>query len=352
MTMGLWEMRGKLHTGHRASCSRRRAAKDKQVTQAVALACVAADLIPQFSGKAGRKLKAISNRGLAGRIGVHWPESVSRLLPKVDQRVVGISRTQNGHTFELRLPQRQEKRYGPRSFEPAPPAECIAKYPELADLFHERLSGGSDYRKVPAFVADPNLPLRRSERLVLAFFFAWELFLQRKGGQVWMSGRVQVTQEEIGRWTGLHRDTVRAAIRRLADGEWTDRKGVTHKGFGIVKIIGKGGAYFLRGKQIEVKKGEPVPEGAVWRQQEPNEYVGIADWIETDRQRYDRVMEPIRATQEHWAKLMDEVYDAAVAECKRDNRQQKTLHAMCRGRMERAGVPKRLIEQAIPPPPE
>jgi hypothetical protein len=335
----LWEIEGKLHTGHLFfRTGVRRAAKDKQATIALGQALVSENCLQQDGGLIKVK-KDISHSDLAPSIGLKCRESACRLQRKVDRRVISAERTKVGFRYSWEIPQKSNRTYQPRHFQHASAADASKECP---GLFAED-SSRVNFLHVPEIVNHPDVPLRTTDRLVLGLLFALKLFV-RKSGDIWASGRVMKTQEQLGAMLGMHRDTVRASLRRLSV-EWTDRQGNKHKGLGLLKIIGKPGQWMLNGIPVEHK----VP-GAVWQQQEPNEYVGVANFVETDKQRYDKAMESIRACHQSWAEMMDQIYGDTRLEWLESGGQLKTFHAECRRRMMEVKILQRLIDQAIPPP--
>jgi hypothetical protein len=134
---------------------------------------------------------------------------------------------------------------------------------------------------------------------------------------------------------------------------WTDRKGNKHAGLGLILFIGKPGAYYWK------KNGAPLGEcpkatiqqhkraGLIkWRQDEPNEYIGVCDWVETEKERYERAMEPVRATQSEWAALMDKIFARALVE--RSELDAEAFQAACRQLMKDEGVPEWQIDVVFP----
>ena len=382
----LYERKGIDFTSHARTEGTRAAAKDKQRDLRLAHAAIVTRAIPQDGGHQ-RNVVQPSLSDLAQAMGLKCIESACRLIghkgPEItDEKRAEMSARSKARWAERRRkagsdavmpakPMKRRKRIGksfikvyagkgrnryewdmfldkPKHtydracFQVASPHE-LAKVPAYSESFDPSASK-VNFVAFAAISHHPMSPLTASQRTVYDFLFP-DLYEYHKATKRWKSGRAQKTQEFIAAKVGMHRDTVRDALRAMAD-EWTGRDGETHRGLGLLKFIGKPGKWVINGKAVA--KGTP---GAVWAQEEPNEYIGICDWVETERERYNRLMEPVRAARPELAKLMDRIYGETVREWLEEAKQQKTFQRECRARMESEGVEAWQCDLVFPSPP-
>jgi hypothetical protein len=343
----LYERQGQEHTGHARRACPRPAAKDKQRDLDVGHGLVAIEGVPKDGGRRFCP-KQPSLLDVAQAIGLKCAESACRLLHRPGKSFIEVKGTRGRNAYKWGLPEKpQSNRTYRKEFFQAASAREAVKNPEFA----AHLAGDVDKLSEVNFVKYPGIthhrfsPLTRSDRAVFDFLFESGLFVYDKGAKRWKSGSVKKTQEFIAGTLGKHRDTVRRSLCRLAD-KWTDRKGNVHTGLGVLKFIRKPGSW--------QKHGAEVPKdtnGAIWQQDEPNEYIGICEWAETEKQRYDRAMEAIRATRSEWATVMDQVFEQTRLEWMEKHGQAGTFHRECWQRMSEAGVPDKILEKIFPRPP-
>ncbi len=351
-----YEFRGAEYTTHKRTRCRRPAAKDRQRDSDVAHALITLDAIPQDGGHKFRSQAQPLLQEVAFALGQKSAESACRLLHRPGRSFIEVKATKHRLSYRMGIPEKgaASRTYEKQYFQ-APSAREAVKNAELAEFLGNDVNKLSKVNFVKFFeITHHRLsPLNRTDRAVYDFLCESGLYLQDKSGKRWKSGSVQLTQEFIGSRIGRHRDTVRRSLRRMAL-EWTDRPPkdsgrlpTTYKGMGLFKMIGKPGAW--------MKYGKPVPkgtEGAVWQQDESNEYIGICEWAETEKERYDRAMEAIRATRSEWAKVMDPIFAQTRLEWLEEGKQLKTFQQECCRRMAEAGIPEKILERVFPRPPD
>jgi hypothetical protein len=344
----LYELKGEEHTQHQRKQCPRPAAKDKQRDLDVAHSLVAIDAIPKDGGHTKRGIEQPSLLGVAKALGLKWAESACRLIHRAGKSFIDVKGTKGRNKYNWDVPQKPEssRTYRKEFFQAASAREAV-KNPEFAKYLPEEVNQLSEvnFVKYPEIAHHEHSPLTRTQRAVFDFLCESGLFVYDKSAKRWKSGSVKLTQEFIASKLGRHRDTVRKALCRLA-AEWTDRRGAHHKGLGIIKFVRKPGAW--------MKHGKPVPkgtEGSIWQQDEPNEYIGICDWAETEKERYDRAMEPLRAAHYEWAAVMDSIFKQTRLEWLEEGRQVATFQRECWQRMSEVGVPDKILERIFPRPP-
>ncbi|HWR36394.1 MAG TPA: hypothetical protein VN622_11045 [Clostridia bacterium] len=339
----LFHALGEKVTAHKAKAETRRAAKDKQATLLLGSAAIVLDVLPHDGGrKLHVKQKSLSD--IAPAMGYKHAATASRKISQVSPDLIKTTPTYSSNKYTWGVPESSKRRYKDSEHHDPSSAE-LARIETLARHFSQDDLSNTFFRHFAAVINHPNIPLTSTERIVLLHLYAHGLLVRDRASGLWKAGKVQQSQESIGAKTGLHRDTVRWALRRMAV-EWTGRDGVTHKGLGLLKFIGKPGQWF--------KDGQPVKHkcpGAVWKQQESNEYIGVADFIESDKERYDRCMVSVRATRQAAAELMDQIYGDTRDEWLAKNGQVQSFYKECRSRMLARGVNSSLIDVAIPRPP-
>ena len=269
----VYELEGELHTNHKSTRLKRRAAKDKQATIAMANTLVNYGCLQQDGGLASVR-KEGSHDTLAGGFGYKSRESVSRLQRKVMRSIIKVERRKRSNSYTWNIPQKSNRTYDAAHIQLASAADAIKQKPELARLLRTTFQG--------------ELPARPGDR---ATFRNPAQQYRSNGVRVHVRQRTVRLQQvrrdmEFGKgadYAGSDCGEVRTASRYGARfsaqdlRRMTDRQGGKHKGLGILKIIGKPGQWMLNGKPVTTK----VP-GCVWVQQEPNEYVGVANWVETE----------------------------------------------------------------------
>jgi hypothetical protein len=125
-----------------------------------------------------------------------------------------------------------------------------------------------------------------------------------------------------------------------------NRREIVHKGRGLFKYVRKPGHWYdADGKQLKSK----MAEASYFLPDEPNEYIGICDWVESEKERYEHAMEAMRATNDEWAPVMDRIFAETSQEWLELGKQQKTFSKACRSRMLDAGVPEWKVDIALPP---
>jgi hypothetical protein len=387
----LYDRKGVDFTAHTRAAETRPVAKDKQRDLRLAHAAIATRAVPQEGGHQ-KHVDQPSQLDLALAMGLKCVESGCRLIGHQGQEITAEQRAamsarskamwarrrgdapakrptparrkRKGKSFIKVWPgkgrnryeweeflEKQKHTYARSCFQAASPAE-LAKVPAHAELFDDSASK-VNFISFAEITHHPLSPLTASQRTVYDFIFS-DLYIYNGATKRWKSGRVQKTQEFIGSKLGMHRDAVRAALRAMAD-EWTDREGETHRGLGLLKYVGKPGAYVLKGKAMPkgTTRDQAQKVGAVWQQDEPNEYIGICDWAETEREYYERLMEPVRAARPEMAKLMDRIYGETMRQWLEEDKQSKTFQRECRASMEGAGVESWQLDIVFPsrPPP-
>jgi hypothetical protein len=352
----LYETVGHEFTRHARGPKTRPAAKDKQRDIRLEHGLITLNAIPQDGGRKLHSQKQPSLLDVALSIGLKWAESACRLLRRPGKSFIEVLGTRGRNKYRWSLPEKPGRTYKSVDFQAASARELV-RSPEIAKYFADDVEKISkvNYIAFPAIGNHPSSPLGPADRMVFNFIALrkrvggetreFGLFVRDENAKRWKSGSVQLTQEFIGSKLGLHRDTVRRSLRRLA-AEWTDRKGNVHHGLGVLKFIGKPGSWQKHG--AEVPKGTP---GAIWQQDEPNEYIGICDWAETEKQRYDHAMEALHATRSEWATVMDQVFEQTRLEWLEEGRQVGTFQRECWKRMSEAGIPEKILEQIFPRPP-
>jgi len=343
----LYERKGTEHTAHERKICPRPAAKDKQRDLDVGHSLVALKAIPKDGGDRF-DTNPPSLLELARAIGYACAESACRLLHRAGHSFIEIKGTRGRNEYKWGVPEKPKsnRTYRAKDFQAASAREAV-KDPEFAKFLPEDVKELSEvnFVKYAGIAHHPRSPLSRSERAVFDFLCESGLFLYDEKAKRWKAGTVQASQEFIGNRLGRHRDTVRRALRHMCE-KWTDRKDEVHQGRGMFKMIGKPGAWMKHG--AEVSKGTP---GAIWQQDEPNEYIGICDWAETELERYNRTMEPLRAARYEFAAVMDSIFKETFLEWREENRQAKTFQRECWERMAAAGVPEKILENIFPRPP-
>jgi hypothetical protein len=222
------------------------------------------------------------------------------------ERVDGVRKLQ------WAVAQFEREGYNNESFRPAT-AKMQAAAPETAALFDEK-ANDVWFRKFADVVHHPLCPLTPTQQAVYDCLFENGIFIYKASSKQWGSGRVRMTQQAIAKWTGHCVEAVRNALRVLAKRD-------------LIKIIAK------------VYPGETHVS---------HEYVGICEWVESEKERYDHAMEAIRTTGDKWRLVMDRIHAETLHDWKEDGRQQKTFHAEFRKRLEEAGVPPDRVGQVIP----
>lgn len=335
-------LKGEEHTKHEARPGTRRAAKDKQRHIRLSYAGIASGALEQDGGRIRRKYHP-SHEEMAPALRYKQRESVTRELKRIDPRLISKTSTRTRDHFHWAVPQKPSRTYADGFFQ-HPSAFELKQDPKLSPLFEEKASKRNFVRFSP-IGRHPGVAFTNSQTAVYEWLVANGAWIESPSEKRWKAGSIKNrSQESIAAELGFHRDTVRTALRSLAD-SWTDKRGHKHHGLGIIKYIRKPGEWRKNG--VAVPKGT---QGAVWHQDE-NEYIGIANWAETDKDRYDRAMQELRTSRSEWARVMDAVYAQTRLEWIEKNGQQKTFHSECRTRMELHGVPQDLINLAIPPPP-
>ena len=334
-----------LHTDHKRNPETRPADKKRQRDHLAACALIVTGALPQDGG-VRKQVGQPGYAAIALAMGKQCAETACRILNSGGESLIAIIPTKGRNRFAWKIKEKAEedRQYAPSCFNPASPAE-LAGDTAYAELFAEGASNKNFSKFVEAFFHS-SCPLGGTDRQVLSWLFDRGLWVLNAAGR-WKSGSVMATQEEIGAELGMHVDTVRDALRRMAD-VWTDRDGVEHVGIGLFKYIRKPGAWYdAQGKKLKSKTAAAVN----FRPDEPNEYIGICDWVETERERYERLMEPVRAARPEMAKLMDRIYGATVREWLEEAKQQKTFQQECRARMEAEGVEAWQCDVVFPSPP-
>jgi hypothetical protein len=340
-------------TEHTRLPDTRPAAKDKQRDNRLAHSGIAVGAIPQDGGNK-LHVKSRSQTEWAASLGYKCAESVSRLFHRPGHSFIKVEHTKGGknkHSWDVT--QEVRPKYNHNCFQPCSPCD-LAKVPKLAHLFPEDASA-IKYVKFAEISHHALSPLSGANLEVFDYLVENKLYVYDKSTKRWKSGRVQQTQEFIASKLGRSCDAVRDALHFLAD-EWTETKGkkgenkvvVVHKGLGILKYIRKPGAWYdKRGNKLASKTEAAVD----FLQDEPNEYIGICDWVETEKERWNRVMAPVRAASAELAKLMDRIYDETLLEWLEEGKQQKTFLAESRRRMEAAGIESWQLDIVFPSPP-
>lgn len=344
----LYERKGEEHTAHARTSCRQPAAKDKQRDLDLAHSLIALKAVPRDGGDR-YDVKAPSLAELALAIGYRCAESACRLLGRAGKKLIKVTGTRGRNEYEWLIPEKPKssRTYRAKDFQAASARDAV-KNPEFAKYLPDDTSKLSEvnFVKFSEIAHHRRSPLTRSERAVFDFLTESGIFVWSEREKRWKSGVVNgISQEFIGSRLGRHRDTVRRALRHLAE-KWTDRKGEVHRGRGIIKMIGKPGAWMKHG--AEVPKGTP---GAIWQQDEPNEYIGICEWAETEKERYERAMEVLRATHNEWVAVMDSIFKATRLEWLEERRETTEFQFECWRRMAKAGVDDKTLELVFARPP-
>ncbi len=338
------ERKSKRTTNHKRNPDTRPADKERQRDHLAACALIVTGALPQDGGVR----KQVGQPGyakIALAMGKKCPETACRILNSEGDSLIGIIPTKGRNKFawKIREKAQADRRYAPACFNPASAAELAAD-PEYAELFDGEDASEKNFSKFVAAIFDELSPLTATDRIVYSWLFDRGLFKLNAVGE-WKSGSVMATQEEIGAELGMCCDAVRNALRRMAD-TWTDASGTAHAGMGLIKYVRKPGAWYdSKGNKLKQKTAAAVS----YRPDEPNEYIGICDWVETEQERYDRAMESLRATRDAWAKVMDRVHAEVLGSYLRDGRKlDSKFYGECRGRMQADGVPEFQVDLAIP----
>lgn len=338
------------HTAHKAKPGTRRASKKKQALLSITHAAIANGAIPQDGG-APKAVRPVAHLKLALALGLRCRESIARRMRHIDRKYLNWENTTTVNRYWPSAPEKPERTYKV--------GHQYASALELAAMSNYKSDFGLqpteiNFDHVPVVTYNPNVPLTDKEREVFTCLFRHGLFVA-DGKKEWLSGKVQIAQEQIAAETGTHRDTVRNAIRRLSvswtekhkdeSGEWVEE---THEGLGVLKIVGKPGQWFdARGNALE----EWAP-GAEWKQSEPNEYIGVTDWAETERERFQSVMQSTRLATSQYKAAIERIFAETLLEWKANNRQEKTFRNEFWHRLvQRERVPRDLADLAAARPP-
>jgi hypothetical protein len=354
-------------TGHKSTVPNKRRAdkaaqRDLRVAQAgIALKTLPADGAPKVN---------VHNQSLtqwAGSLGYKCPQSACRLLGRKGRGVIRITRKKQHIEAKWNLAEVARPNYHPACFQPGSAAD-LAAMPEHAALFKPppTIDGATGqvietkaelsnlkYRKFMAVAHHPLSILHGTDLAVYDYLVAHDLYVCNKATKQWKAGKIQQTQEQIAAALKCDRNAVARSLRRLAV-SWTDRAGVAHPGLGLILFIGKPGAWYWVKTGAPLGKGtKPTPEqrraGLVqWRQDEPNEYIGVCEWVPTELESFERAMEPVWATQANWATHMNRIFRQTLGEWQEPENDSAKFRAECARRMIDAGIPEWQVEVVFP----
>lgn len=298
-------------TRHKRTTNRPHANKARQQTQREAHAGIACNVLPQDGGNK-KHTRPLDPSEHAGFFGYKHQSSFSRAFSQRRHNLIACERKNGRRQMEWRLPEIARPNYDEDAFQPATPRDM--KQIHGMEALYDDCATATLYRKFAEAIFQPACPLTMAQRAVLAYLVEHELFLYNLAADRWNSGRVRVSQARLCHDTGYSVDAVRGALRELAQR-------------GIIKIV-----------RTRCTGSKHVS----------HDYVGICDWAESEKQRYDRSMAAIRATGDKWRLVMDRIHSETMCDWLDDGRQQKTFHAEFKKRLEEAGVPPDRVGQVIP----
>lgn len=298
-------------TNHKRTTERPHANKAKQQQLREAHGGIAAGLLPQDGGNK-KQVKPLVMTSAAGYFGYRDSSSLCRSMRSRKHSAIAVTWEDGTRRMNWNLPEIARPNYDKETFQPAAP-EAMAQILGMENLYSASATA-SWYRSFNEAIYHPACTLTIAEKEVLSYLVEHGLFLYNAAASRWNSGKVHVSQATLCRDTGWCVDVVRAALRELA-------------ARGILKIVA---TRYAGSKHVS------------------HEYVGICEWAETEKQRYDRCMAAIRATSDQWRLVMDRIHAETLRDWQDEGRQQKTFHAEFKQRLEAAGVPPDRVGQVIP----